>query len=180
MRCFIAVDLPGEIKEELIKVQNSIPKDLAKFKLVEKENLHLTLRFLGEISDKEASKLKGALKSISYKKFKASLNGTGVFPSQNYIRIVWVGLEPEKQIKELRKNIEDALIKSGFSADKRFEAHLTLARVKSVKDKMAFAKKINELKVRPLSFDIESFKLKKSELAREGPVYEDIIELSLQ
>ena len=180
MRCFIAIDLPAEIKEELLKIQESIPKDIAKFKLVEKENLHLTIRFLGEISDSEITKVKEALKLLSYKRFTASLSKIGVFPSFSYIKVVWVGLEPEKQIKELRDNTEKLLTQSGFPADERFEAHLTIARVKSIKDKAAFAKKVNDIQTKPLFFDINSIKLKKSTLTKQGPIYEDVFEVKLR
>jgi len=180
MRCFIAIDLPAEIKEELLKIQESIPKDIAKFKLVERENLHLTMRFLGEISDGDIAQVKEALKSLSYKKFTASLNNMGTFPSIDYVKVVWVGLEPEVQIKELRDKIEKALANSGLPTDERFEAHLTLARVKSIKDKAAFAKKVKNIQAKPLSFDITSVKLKKSTLTEHGPIYEDVAEFKLK
>ena len=179
MRCFIAIDLPTEVKEELSKIQESIPKDIAKFKLVEKENLHLTMRFLGEISDGDITKVKEALKSLNYKKFTAALDKTGVFPSLSHIKILWVGLEPEKQIKELRDNIEKVLAKADFPKDERFEAHLTIARVKSIKDKTAFAKRVKEIRAKPLHFDINSIKLKKSTLTDQGPIYEDVFEIKL-
>jgi len=179
MRCFIAIDLPDEVKEELSKVQKEINKN-AKFKFVEPQNLHLTLKFLGEISDYNLNQIKEALKQIKFRKIKARLNDIGVFPSPNYVRVVWIGLEPSEKIKELHKKIDEALSDINIEKkDKRFESHVTLARVKFILDKKAFAEKLQKVRVKQLDFNIDSFKLKKSTLTKTGPIYEDILVFKL-
>lgn len=180
MRCFIAIDLPDEVKEELSKIQNEIASEKSKLKFVEPQNLHLTLKFLGEISDYNLNQIKEVLKQIKFRKIEARLNDIGIFPSQNYVRVVWVGLEPSEEIKELRKKIDEVLSNINIAKkDKRFESHVTLARVKFILDKKAFAEKLQKVRVKQLDFNIDSFKLKKSTLTKTGPIYEDILVFKL-
>ena len=90
VRCFIAIDIPDEIKEELAKVQKQLPE--FKGKLTEKDNLHLTFKFLGEISDEKADEVKKRLKKIKFKKFTAKLGELGLF-SPSFIKILWIKIE---------------------------------------------------------------------------------------
>lgn len=177
MRCFLAIELPEEIREEIVRIQKQLPE--AKFKLVEKENLHLTLKFLGELSDFQVNKVKEALTKVKFDGFKANLGTMGVFPSPSFVRVVWVSMEPIKKVKELHHLIDITLEKERFRRDKVFESHITLARVKGVKNKEEFIKKLREIKIKPLEFSVESFVVKKSELTRKGPIYETIKEFKL-
>lgn len=177
MRCFISIELPNEVKEEINKVQNELKiNSNIKSKIVEKENLHLTLKFLGEISDKKIEEIKKLLTMVNINSFKAYLGKIGVFPTPTYIRVIWVGLEPKESFEELHDKIDLTL----NNKDKRFESHVTLARIKSVKDKASLIKKLQEIKVKPLSFDANSFILKKSTLTKKGPIYEDIAKFALK
>lgn len=171
MRCFIALELPEEVKSELVKIQNVLKNiEGLKAKFIEKENLHLTIKFLGEISDVKVNKVVEKLSNIKLKPFKASLGKLGCFPSESYVRIIWISLEPSEKVKELSTLINNSL----DSSDKRFESHITIARVKFVKDKDALQRKLKELKFEKKSFEVNSFVLKKSTLSSEGPVYGDV------
>lgn len=176
MRCFIAIDLPDEIKNELTRIQKLLPE--ANMKLVEPGNLHLTLAFLWEVTDFEANKIKEALKQIKQEKFIAHLGKIGVFPSESFIRVAWVSLEPAEKFKEFNKKIILA-IKQILKVDERFESHITLTRVKNLIDKQKFTSKLKEIQAKQLEFEVSSFALKKSTLTGEGPVYEDIIKFNL-
>jgi 2'-5' RNA ligase len=171
MRAFIAVDLPEEVKEELLRVQQELPG--AGIRAVRKNQMHLTMKFLGEITPAKADVVKAALRKIRFKPFKTCLVGVRVFPSENYVRVVWVGLEPEEEITALQKKIDCALEKD-FLKDKKFKAHLTLARVKFVDDKKNFVEKIKKIAVKRVCFWVKDFRLKKSTLTRTGPIYEDL------
>ena len=171
-RCFIAIDLPENIKKEIIQIQKSLPE--FKGKLTEEENLHLTLKFLGEISDETANEVKERLKKIKFKKFKSNLKGLGVF-SEQFIRIVWMKLE---NCDELQKEIDNSL-RDLFKKEERFMSHLTIARVKAVKDKKLFIETLEKIKVKPVEFSVDSFKLKKSVLTEKGPIYEDLLKVEL-
>lgn len=171
MRVFVAVDLPQEAKDELALVQKQLSSAAAKMSLA--RDFHLTLKFLGEITPAKVDVVKRALSNVAFKKFTATVAGVGVFPSENYARVVWAGVEPEEEFTGLQKLIDDALEKE-FPKDKRFKPHLTLARVKFVSDKNAFFQQLRQIEVKSVKFTVNSFKLKKSTLTREGAVYEDL------
>jgi 2'-5' RNA ligase len=175
MRCFVAIDLPEEVKKELVKLQRELPE--ATMKLVEPENLHLTIEFLGELTDFQVNQCKQELKKIEFQKFKAYFSSVGFFPSEQYIRVVWVGLEPQAIIKGLHEKIHNAL-KSIVKLDERFESHITLARVKYIGDKKTFIGGLRGLKPRRVEFGVNSFALKKSTLTRQGPIYEDVVKFN--
>ena len=172
MRLFIAIDLPKDIKDYLMKIEEKI--DVKGLKLV--KDIHLTLKFLGEVEDDKAEQIKNLLKEIKINPFEAKISGLGVFPSGSYIRVVWVGVQPEDKIIEIQKEIDERMKEIGFKKEKNFKAHITLARVKFLEDKEGFVSKLNEIKPEEKSFEVKSFKLIKSTLTREGPIYEDLAE----
>lgn len=177
MRCFLAIEIEKEAKKELMKIQKQLPD--AKMKLVGEENIHLTLKFLGEVEDFKINKIRETLKQIKFGKFKANLGNTGIFPSPNFIRVVWVSLEPSEKIKELHKIVDEILEKEKIREDKAFESHITLARIKFVKEKQGFVDELEKINVKPVEFEVNSFVLKKSTLTEKGPVYEDIEKFDL-
>ena len=179
-RCFIAIDLPKEIQKELSEAQKQLYSDDVKMLNVKPENIHLTLKFLGEIDEKQIERVQDVLRDMKCKRFKAKLGGAGVFPNQNFIRVIWVGIEPKESIIGLHEYLDAELSKLGFQKDKEFESHATLARVKTVKDKKEFADRIKKLKVKPIEFEVTEIALKKSTLLSSGPVYEDIFVERLQ
>lgn len=165
--------MPKEIKNILSNIQTNLKVPYMNAKFVEKENFHLTLKFLGEIDESKIEKIKIILDNISFNSFKAILSKIGVFPSYDYVRVIWVSLEPKNKLKELNKEINECL-KNYFKRDKGFEPHITLARVKTLLDKKSFRKRINGLEVPKREFNISEFKLKKSILTRQGPIYQNL------
>jgi len=164
MRLFIAIEIPEHISLELRKIQESIKQE--GIKLV--KDFHLTLKFLGEIEEKDVEKIKSDLQKIQFEPFEATLNGAGVFPNMHHINTIWIGLEPEIKFEEIAKQIDPD--------EKRFKAHITLGRVKFMKNKQAFIEKFNKIEVPKISFKVDKIKLIKSTLTREGPVYEVLAE----
>jgi len=171
MRCFIAIDLSDEARDEIAKLQKNFSE--ADMKLVEPPNLHMTIQFLGELTDFQVNQCRELLKNIKFPKFSAHLGNAGVFPSESYIKIAWVSLEPQEVIKELHEKIHSSL-KGVIALDERFESHITLARIKFIKDKRQFIEKIKNRKFKQVEFAVDSFALKKSTLTGQGPIYEDI------
>ncbi len=167
MRTFISIDIPKEIQEKIGKIQDSLPEFIGK--KIELENLHLTLKFLGEVDKKILSKVKGKLKEIKFRKFEVKVDSIGVF-SEEFVRIVWLRL---CGIEKLQSEVDNALNEL-FEKEKRFMSHLTIARVKQVKNKKNFLSELNEIKFDKLKFVVENFKLKRSVLYEKGPSYEDI------
>ena len=103
MRTFIAIELPETIKEYLKEIQ----KELTGIKASFVKDFHLTLKFLGEVSEDKIEKIEEKLKEVNFEPFKVTLSNTGVFPSESYIRVVWVGLEPEDKIIEIQKKVNE-------------------------------------------------------------------------
>ena len=177
MRLFIAVDLPIELKKILMSLQSKL-KEYVYGNFVSEENAHITMKFLGEVDDSKVDKIKSLCKEASseFKSFKANLQRLGVFPNENYIRVIWVGIYDGKDtLEEIYKKIDAKLAPLGFKDKHGFSGHITLARVKNVKDKENLIKFISENKTKDFgSFDVKEIKLMKSTLTRTGSEYEEI------
>lgn len=176
MRCFICIDLPKEVQNEMARIQSELPKD-SKLIIVKPKDIHLTLKFLGDIDEDKIEKVKDLLKKINFQKFKAKVNGSGFFPTPSFIRVVWAGIEPKQEFEKIHEIIEKLLSLEDFKPDKGWQNHATLARVKWIRDKNEFVDKIKQIKLKPIEFIIDNIKFKKSTLTPEGPVYEDLLNL---
>ncbi|MCK4321614.1 RNA 2',3'-cyclic phosphodiesterase [candidate division WOR-3 bacterium] len=131
MRIFTAIEIPEEAKISIKEIINNINTE-AILKWVTKENLHVTLKFIGEIDSPDP--IENVLNDVSkdFQPFKISLSGLGAFPSKNRIKVLWVGVDEGKnQLKELYKNIEKRIIQFGFKKEEKdFTPHVTIGRVK--------------------------------------------------
>jgi len=174
MRLFVAITVPDKVKEHFLFLQKKIDSD-SKINFV--KDFHLTLKFLGEVADERVDDIKKQLESVEFDRFTAELAGTGVFPTEEMIRVLWVGVEPADKIIELQKKVDNAI--KDFEKDVRFQPHITLGRVKFLKDKKVFLEKFNALHVDPIEFPVQSIQLIKSTLTKQGPVYEALSSKSL-
>lgn len=173
VRAFISVDIPKNILEGITKIQKMLPEFNGKF--TETENLHLTLKFLGDIDEEILLEIERRLREINFKSFETRISEIGVF-SPEYVKIVWVKLD---NCENLQKAVDEKL-SDIFEKEKRFMGHLTIARVKNIKNRKIFLEGLKKIKIPSrLNFSVKSFKLKKSELTPEGPVYETIEEYFL-
>ena len=173
MRTFIAIDIPEEIKEKIIGIQKQLPE--FKGKLTEFENLHLTLKFLGEISKEKIEKVKEKLGEIRFNPFETEIDSLGIFDNRKSNKyeqslIVWLHM---KNCDELQKQI-DSKLERLFAKEKRFMSHLTIARVKSVENKKEFTEKLYKINIPKMNFYINNFILKESVLTPKGSIYKDI------
>ncbi len=180
MRTFISLEFPGNVRKDIFKSFERLKTSkcvLGNF--VKKENIHLTLKFLGNLSEEKIKEIKDKLSEINFSGFKAELGKIGFFPSEKYVRVVWVDLISE-EVKELKKIIDEILEEIGINYDNRvFSSHITVARIKKMRDKEEFFKIIKELKIKKTSFKMNNFFLIKSELRREGAVYKSLKEFKL-
>ena len=176
MRLFIAIDLPKEIKDYLYELQKEIISKIntreIKIKWVHKKNIHCTLKFIKYFPEDKLDYLKKLVSEIKFEPFKAVLDGTGLFPSENYIRVVWVGLKAP-EIFEIQQEIDEKL-SDLFKKEKEFTTHLTLGRVKYMKDKEDLLKVIKSLKIESKEFIIDKIKIFESKLTMDGPIYTEI------
>lgn len=172
MRTFVAIELPNEIKSYLFEIQNKLKNLPAKIKWVAKKHLHLCLLFIGEVNENKLQQIKERLNKIKFKKFEVHLDKIRFFPDENYIRIIWVGLNPKDKIIKLQQKIDSELLDL-IKRDKEFKAHLTLGRVKFVKNKQEFKEKL-KIEIEKKNFEINEFKLIKSDLSKDGPQYTNL------
>lgn len=181
MRAFISISVPENIKKEIIKLQKNLP--WFDGKLTEPENLHLTLKFLGEVDEKDIIEIKRRLSKISLKGFVIEIKTLGIFDNQKIIRgrrrgkiILWLYLNHcEKLQREIDKSLE-----SVFPREKRFMSHLTIARIRNLKNKKRFLGELKKIKLPPIKFKVQNFELEQSELFPEGPVYKTIKSFALE
>ena len=179
VRCFVAVDLPAQMREEIGRLQSQIATE--GLRLVRPELVHITLKFLGEVPEEEAEKVAEALRGVRVAPFAARVRGMGAFPGKT-IRVIWLGLEGN--FEELYQDVEAALAPFGFEREARgFSPHVTLGRVgrPSAETNRKLAPKIAALSGVDLGiFTVDRFLLKKSTLTRGGPIYDDLAEFPLR
>jgi 2'-5' RNA ligase len=136
MRTFIAIDLDPEIKKALSLLVNELDKGQRNIRWVKYQGMHLTLKFLGEIGKEKAPEIENILRTISkrFDAFSLKFKGTGSFPpGMKNPRVLWVGIEEQETLRALQSQLEGELEKLGFPRERRkFHAHLTLGRVKSL------------------------------------------------
>lgn len=148
MRLFIAIELSDQIREALGQVEAHLKYAGADVKWVEKENIHLTLKFLGEVPEKKLDEAKTALDAacVGVRPFGITLKDIGAFPTMAAPRVIWVGLgEGTQESAGLAGRIDETFSKIDFSRETRaFAAHCTIGRVKSGKNRAALAAKMSD------------------------------------
>ena len=170
MRCFIAVDLDPKLASKVQVLQ----KELVSLdtKLVAPEDLHFTLKFLGEVDEESISMVVKRLKELAAERdsFDIDIRGAGVFPNEDFIRVVWIGAQ---KLANLQASVNQSLV--GLFKKENPSPHLTIARVRSQKHKeniIAFVKRHKNIEIGRMK--IKEIRLKKSSINSKGPVYEDI------
>ncbi len=171
MRCFIAVDLPEKIKEKL----RNVKFDERVVKIILPSDYHITLKFLGDVTESKLERVKKELARIRLKPFKLKIGKIGFVPNSRFARVIWIGIMPKRKIIKLKEDIDNALVFL-FEREKKFEPHITLGRIKSVRNKDRFME-MASLEIEG-EFKADSFKLIKSELTKEGSRYDVIEEYS--
>ena len=135
MRTFVAIDLEPEVKKSLSDFMHKLDRFNPNIRWVKDQGMHLTLKFIGEITEDKANKISLALRGLSldHKPFPIKLVGTGTFPARSrHPRILWAGIEDNPQLMSLQNKVESMLEKESIPREKRrFFPHLTLGRVKS-------------------------------------------------
>src|SRR3989344_2066217 len=169
IRTFLAVEISDKVVKDITNLQETLIKKL-KFigKIIEPENLHVTLKFFGEITQQEIEKIDNLLKKVEFPRIKAKLGKVDVFTYNNQPKIIWVKIEGN--LTKIQKII-DKQLEPLFKLEEKFISHLTIARVKYVKDTKYALEYIKNLKLPKTEFEIKSIKLLSSKLTPIGPVY---------
>jgi len=175
MRLFIAADVHSEdCKKKFSDLQKELLRKDLPLRPVSVAQYHITMQFLGEVEPKKTEEIKRALSSLIFTTIPVTYHGIGVFPNENYIRVIWIGVDEQAQEKltALASEIQSRLQPLGFKPDKKFHPHITLFRVKQKIDANALSP------YRQASFGEDSLTtltLKMSELSPEGPQYTDLL-----
>ena len=180
MRAFIAINLPKDTKNKISELENDFKKcDLA-FKWVKPENLHLTLKFLGNVSEEQITKIKEVITKVSGKfaAFNASFNSFGFFPNEKRPKVFFISIDKEELLKSIAAGLEEELETLGFERENRFKSHITLARIKDLKNIESLKEKIKSAQLDE-QFPAEAIILYKSTLTKEGPIYGKIFKSNL-
>jgi 2'-5' RNA ligase len=169
-RLFVALRPPEHIRDLLIDAMD----DSADFRWQDEEQLHLTLRFIGEVERPVAEDLANALGRVRAQPFELSVTGVGRFEQRNS-GALWVGVEPKPPVAALAAKVERACLAAGLVAERRaFHPHITLARWKGrrTRELASFLERTRGLASEP--FEVREFTLFESRLSRHGAQYEEV------
>ena len=180
IRSFIAVDMTDNaVLQRIVDCQTELARTGADLKLVEPENIHATLRFLGEVQAPLLDQVRRELAQLAFQPFTVELRGVGAFPNPRRPNVVWVGItKGGEELQGIFSRLEPRLRGLGFPADRKgFSPHITISRVKSGRNRDALYSSITDLSDKEFgSMTVESIRLKKSILTPKGPVYSTIHE----
>ncbi len=177
IRTFIAVELPDRFIPEIEKIGSAL--DMPGIKPVEPKQVHITLKFLGDINENDVGSILSALSQVNCRQFEAKIKGVGVFPKPSYIKVVWLGAEGNFDV--LHDEVERVLSPFKFEKDHQFSPHATLARVKQLRDKSSLIGILEKLDRIDLGkMNVGCISLKKSTLTPAGPIYETLGEIRLK
>lgn len=181
-RCFVAVDIDdASIKAALVRAQSAIEATGADVKCVEEENIHITLKFLGEIPEATTSRVAGLVGGMSFRPFKLDFRGVGVFPGLSRPSVVWAGVEGDvSEVLAVYTELERGLASLGFEPERRpFQPHVTLCRVRSGRNRAQLAEAMTALGEEEFGrLSVTHISLKRSVLTRNGPIYSTVAESS--
>ncbi len=184
IRSFLAFDIESDtVLNRLATAQHQLFQTGADLKLVEPQNIHITVRFLGNITPATAEKVFDAMKQVQFTPFTVQIKGLGAFPDLRYPRVAWAGITTgADQLKSVFNQLEPRLRGLGFTPDsKGFSPHLTIARVRSGRNKQQLAQFITENANYEFGIvNAKCLRLKKSILTPKGPVYSTLKEFCPQ
>ena len=195
MRCFLAIEIPSGIREKIFSAvseakdvndTNGLNGTGIRASFTKKEQLHITLLFLGEKTEEEIRKIIAALRPFRFKKFQIAIEGAGFFPSEKCVRVFWIGAKDGTEntesgkhgknksgvLKQLHLQVANILSEK---PERDFTGHVTVARIKSpenIEKLIALKNKLSSVSFG--SFEASEIVLKKSNLTQKGAIYEDV------
>ncbi|MBI1179561.1 MAG: RNA 2',3'-cyclic phosphodiesterase [Alphaproteobacteria bacterium] len=170
LRLFVGLQLPFQIRQRLTGLMGGVHG--ARWQ--NDAQLHLTLRFIGEVSENRAEDIDSALQAVSFTPFEVSLHGVGLFGDLRKPRMLWAGVAPEAPLAHLAQKLETAMVRMGLPAETRkFMPHVTLARFKGPSGRVErFLADNDQLSSTP--WTVERFTLFRSHLAHAGAIYQPL------
>jgi 2'-5' RNA ligase len=181
VRAFLSVDIDdAALLSRINHIQQKLDLQAAKIKLVERENIHFTLRFFGDTPVSKLELIHTELSKIQFAPFTIEIAGVGAFPSIKRPRVVWVGLtQNANRMIDLKRKIDDYLGNLGYSRErKKYHAHATFARVRAVRNREHMIANLESLADEPVGMmAVSNFRMTKSTLTSSGPIYETLWEI---
>lgn len=178
-RSFAAIFPPLEVRERIWKLSEEFMKAATGVKWVEKDNVHLTLRFFGNLTDSQLEAAAACMQETARQEnpFSARLATLGAFPSSSRPRVIWVGIEEGREpLVRVADALERRFVDAGLGrADKPFSPHLTIGRVKVPQKNPRLEEAIRTLTFEGAEFMINALTLTKSELRPGGPIYSPVV-----
>jgi 2'-5' RNA ligase len=183
IRTFICLDLSESLKSRLEKLELELQKaSVTRVSWVKTKNLHLTLKFLGDIVETDIPKIKTSIEEIalSTKSFTLESSEIGAFPNFRRPKIFWVGIkDPTVTLLTMQQKLEQVLVSKGFApSEKNFSPHLTIGRVKEGTGQ-DIVSKINKIEFLPESFPVKDIILMRSDLGPTEAVYSKLAVIKL-
>lgn len=178
IRLFIALHIQQSIREYFAEIIKDFRTKGGKIKWVEPENMHLTLKFLGNTEASLVDNIKTQLNKVStnFTQLNSNLSNLGGFPSLKKPKVIWVDLERNRdQIIEMAKSIDTSLSEIGFTSDsKPFKPHLTLGRIKKEVELEQLTDYLSGYRLEKKDIIFDSLSLTKSTLTNDGPIYKSL------
>jgi len=178
VRSFVALDISvHEVLDSIVAFQAELTRTGADVKTVERENIHFTVKFLGEVTQSQAREADARLKALSLASIDVEVRGVGAFPSLSHPNVIWAGVPKEQEglVDDLANKAIAALEGIGERDRRPFTAHATLARVRSTRGSSALTAFLRDNLERSFGrVRLAELKLKSSVLNRQGPTYNDI------
>jgi len=176
MRVFVGIALPGDLQDRLSDLQSGV----AGARWLDPDSLHLTLRFVGDVSEPEAADLDAELSLIQDRAFDLHLSGVGAFERKRRVHALWAGVEKSDALVHLQAKVEQAVVRAGFEPmGRKYKPHITVARLKNGtgQDAGTYMEAHNAFAAGPVR--VEAFTLFQSHLNRDGARYEALAEYPL-
>jgi len=185
IRAFIAIPLEPKIQHAIECVQDHLKKTNSDVKWVTPKNIHITLKFLGDVDTEQINSVKQTLANLfqNTRSFKVELSRLGAFPNIDRPRTLWVGLKDSKQrLSRIAVSLEKALGKIGFQGDqKSFSPHITIGRIRSSKNISALSKSMSNYQISEnCTQNISKIILFQSNLCPDGPIYKSLYQIKLK
>lgn len=185
VRTFVAVVLPQDVKQAIGSVESQFRKSAPRVRWVSPENLHITLKFLGNVDADRLSDVEAAVREAvkGLKPFRLEFRGAGAFPNQKKPRVIWIGIEGEVSLlSEAAERVDKALVDIGFEAEDRpFRGHVTIGRCRDIRDGAGVSDALRDVGALELgSMNVDRVIVMKSDLRPEGPIYSEIAEIKIE
>ena len=184
IRCFVAIEIPEPIQNQLARIQGSLSKQIQKASWVKPGNIHLTLKFLGDVDPDNLESIKEAVERATsrHRSFSLRIGGVGAFPNLARPRVMWTGVRVGgERVSALAQDINLALSHCGFSLDtKKFNPHLTVARLKERIDLRPYTDQYSQYdRIDGAVMTIDAISLIQSQLHPKGTIYSTLQSYSL-